>query len=208
MDLPRELAHEIQAPLTSLELRLVKLCDTLPQSELAQDCLRELDALKRLVVDFLALDAPEVEPSLGALGPVFSALEKRFLPIASARRVTLVVDGSGARDAVFDRGALERVLTNLVDNALKFSAVDGVVHLRARGDDGRVELEVRDEGAGIAPEAREHIFEPFYRVDREAPGHGLGLAISKRLAEAQGGSLRCDSELGRGSSFIVTLAAS
>ena len=70
---------------------------------------------------------------------------------------------------------------------------------------------MRDEGIGIATETRALVFEPFYRVNREVgrevSGFGLGLAISKRLAEAQRGSLHCESDLGRGSSFILTLPA-
>ena len=219
VDLSRQLAHEIQAPLTSLELQLRKLSEQRPESELVADCLDEIASLKRLVTSFLELgtpEPPELTPSALELAPVFHSVEKRFRPIAAARNVKLQMD-YGSVSAVFDARATERILANLVDNAIKFSRDRGTVHVfaRARVSNGSVELEVRDEGIGIATEARALIFKPFYRVNREVgrevgrevTGFGLGLAISKRLAEAQRGSLHCKSDLGRGSSFILTLPA-
>ena len=216
VDLTRQLAHEIQAPLTSLELQLRKLSRERPESELAADCLEEIASLKRLVTSFLELGAPEppeLAPSALELAPVFHAVEKRFRPIAVARNVKLQMD-CGSASAVFDARATECILANLVDNAIKFSRDSGTVYVfaRSRAHNGSVELEVRVEGIGIATEARALVFEPFYRVNRELAGQevagfGLGLAISKRLAEAQRGSLYCKSDLGRGSSFILTLPA-
>ena len=211
VDLTHEFAHEIQAPLTSLELQLRKLSEQLPERELAADCLEEIASLKRLITSFLelgALEPPELGPSALQLAPVFRAVEKRFRPIAAARNVQLQVD-YGSASAVFDARATERILSNLVDNAIKFSRDRGTVYVfaRARAHNGSVELEVRDEGIGITTEARSLVFEPFYRVNREVSGAGLGLAISKRLAEAQRGSLHCESHLGHGSSFILTFPA-
>ena len=211
VDLTRQLAHEIQAPLTSLELQLRKLSEQWPESELAADCLEEIASLKRLVTSYLELGTPEpskLAPRALELAPVFHAVEKRFRPIAAARNVKLQME-CGSASAVFDARATERILANLVDNAIKFSRDRGTVHVvaRAHAPNGSVELEVRDEGIGIATETRALVFEPFYRVNREVSGAGLGLAISKRLAEAQRGSLHCESDLGRGSSFILTLPA-
>ena len=206
-DLTRQLAHEIHAPLTSLELQLRKLSEQRPESELATTCLEEIASLKRLVTSFLELSA--TEPGQRAaraleLAPVFDVVQKRFRPIAAQRNVKLRVD-CGSVSAVFDTGTTERILANLVDNAIKFSIDGGTVEISARAHNDSVEVEVRDEGIGIAIEARAHIFEPFYRGHREISGFGLGLAISKRLAEAQHGSLHCKSVLDRGSSFILTL---
>ena len=213
VDLTRQLAHEIQAPLTSLELQLQRLSEQRPESELVADCLDEIASLQRLVTSFLELGTPELAPSALELAPVLHAVEKRFRPIAAARNVKLQMD-YGSVSAVFDARATERILSNLVDNAIKFSRDRGTVHVfaRARVPNGSVELEVRDEGIGIATEARARIFEPFYRGHREisekqVARFGLGLAISKRLAEAQRGSLHYESDLGRGSSFILTLPA-
>jgi signal transduction histidine kinase len=208
-DLTRQLAHEIQAPLTSLELQLRKLTEEQPGSELATSCLAEIESLKRLVASFLELGASgsrERPSSALELAPVFHLVEKRFRPIAAQRNVKLQIE-CGSVSALCDRGAAERIVSNLVDNAIKFSRDGGTVEISARAHNGSIEVEVRDEGIGIATEARARIFEPFYRVHREIAGFGLGLAISKRLAEAQRGSLQCKSDLDRGASFILTLPA-
>jgi len=206
-ELTRQLAHEIQAPLTCLELQLRKLSEERPESELATGCLAEIESLKRLVTSFLELDASEsrARPSSAAeLAPVVHVVEKRFRPIAAQRNVELQVR-CGAVSAVFDARATERIVSNLVDNAIKFSRDGGTVDISARARHSRVEVEVRDDGIGIAVEVRDRIFEPFFRVHRDVRGFGLGLAISKRLAEAQRGSLHCKSGLECGSSFILTL---
>lgn len=208
-DMTRELAHEIQAPLTSLELQLRKLSEQLPESELATTCLEEIASLKRLIASFLELGATEPPGRASSalqLAPVFHVVEKRFRAIAAQRNVKLQME-CGSVSAIFNARATERILTNLVDNAIKFSRDGGTVEMSAHAHSGSVEVEVRDEGIGIATEARTRIFEPFYRVHRDMEGFGLGLAISKRLAEAQCGSIHCQSDLDRGSSFILTLPA-
>lgn len=206
VDLTRQLAHEIQAPLTSLELQLHKLREALPESDLAESCLEEIASLKRLVASFLELDALELQPRPGELAPVLRRIDERFRPIADAKQVALRID-SGSVRASFDARATERILANLVDNAIKFSSEAGRVDVRARVEDDAVEVEVKDRGIGIPTETQPLVFEPFYRASRETAGSGLGLAIAKRLAEAQQGSLHVKSEPGRGSSFVLTLPA-
>jgi signal transduction histidine kinase len=205
-EMMRQLAHEIQAPITSLELRLLALKQELPGNELAESCLQEIASMKRLVTSFLELDAPALAPTSSALAPVFAAVESRFRPIAEAAGVGLYMDDGGLT-AVCDARASERILSNLVDNAIKFSRGKGRVDVAARAKSGSIDIEVRDDGIGLTADASARVFEPFYRVDREAPGTGLGLAICKALAEAQHGSIRCESELGGGTSFVLTLPA-
>ncbi len=112
-----------------------------------------------------------------------------------------------------DAQRLRQVLSNLIDNAIKYGRQDGHVTVTARAVDGRViELTVRDDGPGIPAEAKQRIFERFYRVDkarsREQGGTGLGLAIVKNVVEAHGGAVRVESTLGQGAEFFVTLPAS
>ena len=108
-----------------------------------------------------------------------------------------------------DRRRLEQVLTNLVDNAIKFNKPGGEVRIGGRVEADRRILEVEDTGTGIPSESREKIFHRFYRVDpdrsREAGGTGLGLAIVKHLVQAMGGGVYVESEPGRGSTFRLTL---
>jgi two-component system, OmpR family, phosphate regulon sensor histidine kinase PhoR len=102
------------------------------------------------------------------------------------------------------------VLLNLVDNAIKHGPAAGLVRITAdRTDAGRVRIAVQSDGAGIPPEARDRIFERFYRLDRarsrEAGGTGLGLAIVKHIVQSHGGEVWVESEPGHGATFYFTL---
>jgi two-component system phosphate regulon sensor histidine kinase PhoR len=112
-----------------------------------------------------------------------------------------------------DREAIHQVFSNLIDNAMKYGRSGGRILLGARpakrGIEFGVEFYVQDFGAGIASEHLPRLFERFYRVDkarsRESGGTGLGLAIAKHIVLAHGGSIRAESELGHGSTFLFTL---
>jgi two-component system phosphate regulon sensor histidine kinase PhoR len=108
-----------------------------------------------------------------------------------------------------DREAIHQVFSNLIDNALKYGATGGRIMLGARAVPHAVEFFVQDFGAGIASEHLPRLFERFYRVDkarsRESGGTGLGLAIAKHIVLAHGGSIRAESELAHGSTFLFTL---
>jgi len=102
---------------------------------------------------------------------------------------------------------LQTIVINLLDNAQKFSKPDTPIHVTGYRQDGEVVISVADQGIGIAPEDLPHIFDRFYRVGlvRKAEGTGLGLYIVKRLVEIQGGRIRVESEVGKGSTFYCTL---
>jgi two-component system phosphate regulon sensor histidine kinase PhoR len=108
-----------------------------------------------------------------------------------------------------DREAIHQVFTNLIDNALKYGASGGRITLGARRSEGGVEFYVRDNGPGISSEHLPRLFERFYRVDkarsRESGGTGLGLAIAKHIVLAHEGTIRAESELNHGSTFLFTL---
>jgi two-component system phosphate regulon sensor histidine kinase PhoR len=108
-----------------------------------------------------------------------------------------------------DRLALEQAISNLLDNALKYTPEGGSVWLRVRREAGYAIAEVEDTGIGIEPKDRERIFERFYRVDkarsREVGGTGLGLSIVKHVLLSHGGSVQVESEPGRGSIFRIHL---
>jgi two-component system phosphate regulon sensor histidine kinase PhoR len=108
-----------------------------------------------------------------------------------------------------DADALERLVLNLLDNAVKYNRPDGTVVLRLSRSGREAVLEVSDTGIGIPQEAISRIFERFYRVDkgraREEGGTGLGLAIVKHVAQAHGGQVEVDSRIGQGTSFRVRL---
>ncbi len=126
-----------------------------------------------------------------------------------ASRVTVESDGASF-GVLGDPGRLERVIANLLTNALKYSAADAPVKVRLARRDGFVELAVTDQGIGIAPEHQHNLFERFYRTAAgraRASGLGLGLYIARLIIEAHGGRIDVSSQLGAGSTFKVTLPA-
>jgi two-component system phosphate regulon sensor histidine kinase PhoR len=123
----------------------------------------------------------------------------------SQRVEVLIAPDSPAVDADPDR--LERIFANLVSNALKYSAPEMPVVIRAEAKDREMVVAVADRGEGIDPKDVPHIFERYYRTGdkRRSGGIGLGLYITKMLVEAHGGRIWVESELGKGSTFYFTL---
>ena len=111
-----------------------------------------------------------------------------------------------------DPGKLNQILLNLLTNGIKYSHENGSVSVEARPVDGMVEIWVNDTGIGIAKEDQERVFQRFTQIDSSATrsqgGTGLGLAIVKELVELHGGTIRVQSKLGKGSSFIFTMPIS
>jgi len=111
-----------------------------------------------------------------------------------------------------DREAIHQIFSNLIENALKYAASGKKVILGARAAESGIEFYVRDFGPGVSSEHLPRLFERFYRVDkarsRESGGTGLGLAIAKHIVLAHKGTIRAESELNHGSTFLFTLAAS
>jgi signal transduction histidine kinase len=105
-----------------------------------------------------------------------------------------------------DRGQIERVIANLIINAMRATAGDGTISVTAVLRDGEVAIAVADTGAGIPREFLARVFEPFVQVPgASAGGAGLGLAISRRIVEGHGGQLSVQSEVGQGSTFTFTV---
>jgi two-component system phosphate regulon sensor histidine kinase PhoR len=132
-----------------------------------------------------------------------------FAARAAARKVTLE---NAVPDLTLhaDPARIEQVLSNLVDNAIKYGREGGRVSIRAQfSAKQEVEVSVQDDGPGLPPEALERAFERFYRVDkarsREQGGTGLGLSIVKHIVQSHGGRVRVASQLGKGATFIFTL---
>jgi signal transduction histidine kinase len=140
---------------------------------------------------------------------IFQRLKNTFGVIAEQKKVTLklAILGDSGLMTYGDRKLLDRVLDNLVGNAIKFTPPDGSISVTARGDSGRVDFDVTDTGRGIPREAQSRIFDKFQQVrpgDRSA-GYGLGLAVAKFIVEAHKGEIRVESEVGAGSRFAFWL---
>jgi two-component system phosphate regulon sensor histidine kinase PhoR len=147
------------------------------------------------------------------LGEVFEETAAQFADAAAARQIELMVEPPLADVAARgDEEGIRTIVSNLVDNAIKYTPPQGRVIVRATADDATVTIEVQDTGIGIAEKDQARIFERFYRVDkarsRELGGTGLGLSIVKHLAQALGGRVGLSSALKKGSTFRVTLPRS
>jgi two-component system sensor histidine kinase BaeS len=132
----------------------------------------------------------------------------KLRPIAQAKGISLDVEGEPA-EVLADGPRFELVITNLVDNAIKYTGAGGTVRVVVWRDPHEAGITVRDTGPGIGADALPHLFDRFYRADaarsRAAGGSGLGLAICKEIVTAHGGRLWASSELGHGSSFSLAM---
>jgi len=131
-------------------------------------------------------------------------------PLADRKSHALTANAKPGLVVRADATRLKQVLMNLLGNAIKFTHNGGRIELTARLEDGKVRVEVRDNGPGIAPEEQKRIFEAFYRLresGKKTEGTGLGLAITQRLVELHGGELSLNSQVGQGSCFYFSLPA-
>lgn len=205
-------AHELRSPVAALVLAVGVLArrgaPNARSRELLDVVVDSTDHLNRLVTRLLDLSRVEHGGVEVTLGPVeLSKVVRRLLsmhPVPPARSVVCQVP-VGLR-AVADELALGQVLTNLVVNAYRYGR--GEVRIGAARHDGRVELWVSDDGPGVDPAIEPSLFAPFVRGSDAAPeGVGLGLAISSRLAEAMGGSLRYERPAEGGCRFVLEVPA-
>ena len=207
-------SHDIRTPLTTIKALAHDM--GAEGDERAVVIEEEADRLNRFVVNLLDLSriaggalslAPEITPAEDLLGAaiqrVSGALNGRTLNAS-------IAPGDPILLGRFDFTHSLRILGNLIDNALKFSAPTATVDLTVRRVGPTLEFIVADRGCGVAPAESARIFEPFYRpssASADAGGAGLGLSIARRLAEAQGGSVQYEPREGGGSVFILRLPA-
>ena len=221
-DFIANVSHELRTPLTSIQ----GYTETLLDSPLADNHVRDFleiirknaARMSRLTEDLLTLARVESGEQrfdmqrVSAEELLQDALES-FREVARSYGVELVVENSvPAAHVNADREAIHQIFSNLIENALKYAASGKKVILGARATENGVEFCVRDFGPGISSEHLPRLFERFYRVDkarsRESGGTGLGLAIAKHIVLAHHGTIRAESELNHGSSFLFTLTAS
>ena len=223
-DLIAAVSHDLRTPLASTRALIEAIADGVAADQQTRErylssASRELEHLSRLVDDLFELariDAGVLQLSLEetSLHDLISDTISSFQPQAECRGVRLVGEVSGDVDPVLaNPPRLQRVLHNLLSNALRHTPPDGTVALRAQPRGTDVQVEVADTGEGIAAEDLPRVFERSFRAERsrtraekeDAPGAGLGLAIARGLIEAHGGAMSVESDLGRGSRFRFTL---
>jgi two-component system, OmpR family, sensor kinase len=211
-------SHELRTPLTIMRgnLELVARQPGMAGADrdaALRDAIEESERMSRLVDDLLALarvDAGMAMPDeIVDVASLVRDVGDSARASAGGRTVSVII---GAEDARV-RGSeplLRRLLENLTDNAIKYTAGDGTVSLSLVTDVSTVVVTVGDDGIGMAPTELAHSFDRFWRSDasRERPGSGLGLAIAKEVATAHGGSIEASSTPGEGTTFTVRLPAS
>jgi two-component system phosphate regulon sensor histidine kinase PhoR len=218
-DFIANVSHELRTPLTSISGYVETLLDgtlEIPVSarEFLTTILKNSARMTRLTEDLLALASVESGDYKVKLRPV-SASSLVHDAIESLTGMVLdsdvTLESGGATGAIVlaDEDALTQVFGNLIENAMKYGKGGRRVLVGAREMEDCVEFAVQDFGPGIAFEHLDRIFERFYRVDkarsRESGGTGLGLAIAKHIVLAHGGTIRVESELGFGATFLFTL---
>jgi two-component system phosphate regulon sensor histidine kinase PhoR len=211
-------SHELQTPLTAIR----GFAETLIGNDLSWEevraqldvILRNAERLENLIRDMRELSRVEsrrvpLQPAEVDVSKLTSALLSDMEPRLKECSLEVSVADRGAVLAWADRRAVDQVLTNLLDNALKYTDPGGRITVEIEGESEVVRVSVSDTGIGIPSEHQDRIFERFYRVDkarsRSLGGTGLGLAIVKHLVQAMGGEVYVESEPGRGSTFRLTL---
>ena len=211
-------SHELKPPLTSIKgftdmLVSGMVTDPADQKRFYTMIGVEVDRLMELINDLLKLSElenvamPRPDDRAEVLSVCRNAAES-LATLAEERGVSLTVTGQEATAAI-PPARLREVAVNLMENGLKYTEKGGAVTVTVGREGDRAVLTVADNGIGIPEEARERVFERFYRVDkgraRQAGGSGLGLAIVKHITQLYGGSLKLDSEVGKGTVITMSL---
>ena len=211
-----DVSHELRTPLTAIQGQLEVALFTATRKEQLQEAienaLQDVERLANLVRALLLLSQSEsgqlpVRKSPLDFGKLVSELVDQFQIPAEASQVTLTNVAAGAIICECDRTQVERLITNLLSNALKYTPLGGWVRTSVAVLNGNVRLTIEDSGVGIPKHHLPHIFDRFYRVPDPNPEKGLGLGLSfvAAIVKAHGGEIRVDSQPGRGSKFEVFL---
>lgn len=212
-------SHELRTPLSMIKGYVETLLEGAKDNpEVSTKFLttidKHTDRLTFLIEDLLTISKLESGQIVLNLqrGELYSAVERVIQDLQSAAmakgvRLENRIPQNLSVLADFER--LEQVFWNLIENGIKYGKANGSVVIGARNENEKVEIWVTDDGPGIAPEAKDRVFERFYRADkarsREQGGTGLGLAIVKHVVQKHGGEVWVESEVGTGSSFHLTL---
>ena len=213
-------AHELRTPLATLmgnlEVALRKPREAADLRATMEDTLEELGQLTRLVESLLTLarsdarELPLAKVETDAAAIVRDAIAP-YHELAAERGVTLVADCDGAAFVSADPLWLGRALSNLVDNACKFTPRGGNITVKLGTADARVHISIEDDGPGLTNEEHSHAFERFYRgaaIRGTTEGFGLGLPLAREIVEAMGGILSLENRVGGGTLVTVDLPTS
>jgi two-component system phosphate regulon sensor histidine kinase PhoR len=218
-DFVANVSHELRTPVAVIRANAETLIagaknDPVMSAKLIDGLHRNAERLARILADLLdlsRLDAGQYRMELAPV-PIRGVVEQSLTavePQAAARKVQIALAVPDELAVRADAKALDQILVNLIDNAIKYTRPEGHVWVEARPDGDRIRIEVRDDGPGIAAKHRERVFERFYRADpsrsREAGGTGLGLSIVKHLVESMSGEVGVEPNAPTGSIFWLRL---
>lgn len=217
-------SHELKTPITSIKGYVETLLDGAIDSpedsvRFLQIIVKHTDRLNSIIEDLLSLSRIEqdserslVELQDTPLHTIIHSVVEYVGAKAKEKNITIESDCPEQVHAAVNPPLLEQALSNLIDNAIKYSEPDSRVWVTCRHTDGEVTVQVLDQGCGIEPRHLSRLFERFYRVDkarsRTLGGTGLGLAIVKHIAQAHGGQVTVKSTPGKGSIFTIHLPGS
>lgn len=212
-------SHELRTPIsimrTNAEIALRKPRSDAEYREALSQILEESEKVSRMIEQLLLL--ARADSAAGLLPMTRNDLAVAFDNACREARVLAETKHLNFRESLppdplwvqGDAASLERLFVILLDNAVKYTASGGEIHVRLGSDDGLAVADIRDTGTGIAPDDLAHVFDRFYRADRarsrESGGTGLGLAIGRWIAEAHRGEIRVESSVGKGSTFQVRI---
>ncbi len=203
------LAHELRNPLGTIKASAEMLARGGNSGEIAQEIAgfitTEADRTNSLVTRFLDFARPlQLRPAVASLSDVISRALTEEQPLAAARRVTIYRnDAHDLPPFPMDAELMERVLVNLLSNAVQASPPESIVTIKSRLAGDCVEIDVIDRGCGVDPKMADSIFNPF--VTTKSEGTGLGLAIVAKIVDEHGGRILFESEPGKGATFRVSL---
>ncbi|MFA7339149.1 MAG: HAMP domain-containing sensor histidine kinase [Candidatus Obscuribacterales bacterium] len=211
-------AHEINTPISVIEASVQTLEATFEDSQLGSNVLAiinrasgRMKSLGQSLVVLSRMESPDYPAPIDHIrldsiaSPVLAECEQ----LARARRIKLCCELLPDVTLLGNSESLERLLLNLVANAIRYTDEDGVVNVKYKIDGDWLRISIEDNGIGIPDESMPHIFQRFYRVDksrsRDIGGFGLGLAIVKAIIDRHKGEIQVESEVGKGSRFTVSL---
>jgi two-component system phosphate regulon sensor histidine kinase PhoR len=222
-DFAANVSHELKTPITSIKGFVETLLDgAMHDPHDAERFLRiiarQADRLNAIIEDLLSLsrieteaEAADIELETVPLHETLAAAAHNCETKAAERGIRIVLGGDPHLEAKVNSPLLEQAVTNLLDNAVKYSNQDGQVELNVVKGESEILIQVRDHGCGIAEEHLSRLFERFYRVDkarsRKLGGTGLGLAIVKHIVLAHRGQVTVESQENAGSTFTIRLPA-
>ncbi len=215
-ELTENIAHDVKTPITRIRgLAESELSKGKPNDlfqSFAADIIEECDSLLQMINTMLAIS--EAEAGISGifqkqvdLIPIIRKALELFRPLAEEKGIHLVSQASGSAYVWGDIHRLQRMIVNLLENAIKFTHFGGSVTVSINEENEQILIAVHDTGIGISKDDLPHIFKRLYRCDasRSEPGFGLGLSLAQAIVKSHGGDIKAESTPGKGSTFTVSL---